>query len=324
MSEVLALKHRPSTFDAVVGQDSIVRQLTSALENGTLGHALAFCGTRGTGKTTTARLIAKALNPQLADGELPLVVSEIDAASNTGVDDVRQIIESTRYAVRGHRVVILDEAHMLSKAAFNALLKTLEEPPSQTTFILITTEPHKIPATVRSRCQLYEFRDVDLETLTAHYRAVAEKEGLTLDDKQLEGIALKAEGSVRDGLSLLQKFLSGEEVQNNSDTYFKLVGMIYSGDTVGALDILVELKKNEEPRTIIQTLEKWFYWLSLEVFGLKTPIRQFTNQEFARALDLVVLQNLFSTCLSIERDFTATPNSKVVLDMGVIRLTQGF
>ena len=320
MSEVLALKYRPKTFDEVIGQDTTVRQLKAALENGTLGHALIFCGTRGSGKTTSARIVAKELNPALSENELAMVVSEVDAASNTGVDNVREIIESIRYSRQGHQVVVLDEAHMLSKNAFNALLKTLEEPPPGVTFILLTTEPNKLIPTVRSRCQLYEFTDVPVAVLKAHYLDIAGREKLKLDPATAEGIALKAEGSVRDGLTLLQKHLSGEEVVDNSKLYFELVGSIYAGDVTTALDLVSTVRKTEEARVIIQTLEKWFWWCSLESFGQKTPVRDFFPEGASQGFDLSRLQDLFSKCLEIEKDLYATPNSKAVVEMGVIKL----
>ena len=323
MSEVLALKYRPQVFGEVVGQDRTVEQLQSALENGTLGHALLFCGTRGTGKTTVARIVAWELNKKYEEAVTweklqHLVITEVDAASNTGVDNVREIIENIKYCVQGHRVVILDEAHMLSKNAFNALLKTLEEPPKDVTFILVTTEPNKLIPTVVSRCQKYEFHDVDLETLKAHYRNIAELEKLPVSEEGLTQLALAAEGSVRDGLTLLQT--SGEAVSDSSKEYFNLVGAIYNQDVVTALDVVQELRKANEPRTIIQMLEKWFYWASLESFGMKTPIRNYFSESAASNFDLGRLQEAFKTCLEIERNFTATPNSKIVLDMGIIRL----
>ena len=321
MSEVLALKYRPQTFDEVVGQAQTIESLQSALNNNTLGHALLFCGTRGTGKTTTARIVARELNSDFAihsewDKMYHLVLTEIDAASNTGVDNVRELIESVRYAVQGHRVVIIDEVHMLSKNAFNALLKTLEEPPTGVTFILCTTEPHKLLDTVRSRCQIYEFREVNVDTLETYYKSIMEQEGLDVD---VSGAALKANGSVRDGLSILQKSLSGELEADNSKQYFELVGAIYSQDVATALKLVSDLRKVEEARVVIQTLEKWFYWCSLENFGQHTPVRQFfgeSNVEF----DLPHLQKLFDASLAIERNFVATPNSKIVLEMGIMKL----
>ena len=192
MSVVLALRYRPKSFQDIIGQDRTVDQLRSALEKETLGHALLFSGPRGTGKTTTARIIAKQLNTELNEAELAMNVIEIDAASNTGVDNVREIIENLRYNTRGHKVVILDEAHMLSKNAFNALLKTLEEPPPGVTFILVTTEPHKLIPTVRSRCQIYEFLEVGLQALYSYYTDIAQKESLNITPDQLHGVALRA------------------------------------------------------------------------------------------------------------------------------------
>lgn len=334
MSEVLALKYRPQVFGEVVGQDGTIQQITSALENGTLGHSLLFSGTRGSGKTTTARILAKALNCENRQGVEPcrecgpcksieaganLAVTEIDAASNTGVDNVREIIEQIRYSVAGqHRIVILDEAHMLSKNAFNALLKTLEEPPPGVTFVLLTTEPNKLIPTVVSRCQKYEFHDVDTEVLKEHYRSVAEAEGLPMTEEGLTRLALNAEGSVRDGLTLLQT--SGEAASDSSKDFFNLVGAIYNQDVITALDVVQELRKANEPRTIIQTLEKWFYWCSLEAFGMKTPVRDYFSEGAASNFELNRLQEAFKTCLEVERNFTATPNSKIVLDMGIIKL----
>jgi DNA polymerase III gamma/tau subunit len=205
---------------------------------------------------------------------------------------------------------------MLSKNAFNALLKTLEEPPSGVTFILVTTEPNKLLPTVVSRCQKYEFQDVALEILKEHYRTVAEAEGLPITEEGLNRLALTADGSVRDGLTLLQT--SGEAASDSSKEYFNLVGAIYNQDVITALDVVQELRKVNEPRTIIQMLEKWFYWCSLESFGMKTPVRDYFGD--TSSFDLGRLQSSFKTCLEIERNFTATPNSKIVLDMGIIKL----
>jgi len=320
MSDVLALKYRPQDFSEVIGQDGTVKQLESALTKGTLGHALIFAGTRGCGKTTSARIVARLLNPELSEAEMSMVVSEVDAASNTGVDSVREMIEGIRYSSKGHKVIILDEAHMLSKNAFNALLKTLEEPPPNTTFILSTTEPHKLIPTVRSRCALYEFTDVDTDTLNEYYKQVSEKEGLSLSSEVIHDVAIRAEGSVRDGLTLLQKYLSGEDVESNASVYFDLVSSLYAADLATSLELVGNLRKKEDARVIIQTLGKWWYYFSLENFGMKTPARQHLP-EHAPVFDLNHLQNLFNICLDVERNFTATPNSKSVLEMGIIRMS---
>ena len=200
MSEVLARKYRPKSFDELIGQDQIVRELESALNNGTLGHALLFSGIRGSGKTTTARIVARELNKDVEDWEKvrSMIVTEIDAASHTGVDNIRDVIESVRYSTQGHRVIILDEAHMLTTNAFNAFLKTLEEPPPGVTFILSTTNPHKILPTVLSRCQRYDFREVSVRELATHYANIGAMEDLNLIDLSYDYIAEQAEGSVRD------------------------------------------------------------------------------------------------------------------------------
>ncbi len=326
MSEVLALKYRPNSFDEIIGQESTVKQLQGALEKGALGHALLLHGTRGTGKTTTARIVARELNkayPEIYgewDTRHRLVLNEIDAASNNGVDNIREIIDNIRYQTAGHKIIILDEAHMLSRQAFNAFLKTLEEPPERVTFILLTTEPHKLPATIRSRCQSYEFQEVGVMSLYEFYLDIVKKESIDMDSDQIQGLVLKANGSVRDGLSILQKCLSGELEEDTSKRYFDLVGALYSQDVTTALSLTAELRKAEEARIIIQTLEKWFYWCCLESFGQKTPVRPFFEDETALAFDLIHLQRLFDTCLDIERSFQATPNSKVVLDMGIMKL----
>lgn len=356
---VLALKYRPQKFNEVIGQEETIKTLKSAANNGSLGHSLIFAGTRGCGKTTTARILAKFANcekvfpshvfdrsaeekplsyffgistPQqdepcgecqsckMIEQHSHIAVQEIDAASNTGVDNVREIIENIRYSAKGHKVIILDEAHMLSKNAFNALLKTLEEPPPGVTFILSTTEPHKLIPTVRSRCQLYEFKDVEVDVLQGYYETISQNEGLDLSSEVLHDVAIRAEGSVRDGLTLLQKYLSGEEVESHSSVYFELVSSLYQGDVATSLALVGDLRKKEDARVIIQTLEKWFYWCSLENFGMKTPARQHFPEGQNMVFDLTHLQNLFNVCLDVERNFTATPNSKSVLEMGIIRL----
>src|SRR5574341_1429196 len=224
---VLARKWRPKTFEEVVGQSTVTRTLKNALASGRIGHAFLFSGARGVGKTTTARLLAKALNCAAADAPTPapcgscascveiaqgtaLDVQEIDGATHNGVEQVRDLRESARYnpARDRFKIWIIDEVHMLSTGAFNALLKTLEEPPPRVKFIFATTEYHKLPDTILSRCQQYEFRLIPTRELVVHLRTVAEGESIRVSDEALGRIARAAEGSARDALSLFDQVLS--------------------------------------------------------------------------------------------------------------------
>jgi DNA polymerase-3 subunit gamma/tau len=228
---VLARKYRPSTFDDLIGQEAMVRTISNAFEAGRIPQAWVLTGVRGVGKTTTARILARALNYELPDGSLTgptikmpvlgvhcqaimesrhLDVIEMDAASHNGVEDVRQINEAVRYAPVSarYKVYILDEVHMLSGAAFNALLKTLEEPPAHAKFIFATTEIRKVPITVLSRCQRFDLRRVDAEMLVKHLQGIAGKESITVEPEALALIARAAEGSVRDSLSLFDQAIA--------------------------------------------------------------------------------------------------------------------
>src|SRR6187549_109989 len=217
---VLARKYRPQTFAELIGQDAMVKTLGNAIERGRIAHAFLLTGVRGVGKTSTARLIAKALNCFGPDGQgQPTIqpcgvcehcraiaegrhidVVEMDAASHTGVDDVREIIDAVRYASVSarYKIYIIDEVHMLSKSAFNALLKTLEEPPEHVKFLFATTEVSKVPVTVLSRCQRFDLRRIAADRLAAHFAEVAKAEGVEVDPEALGMIARAAEGSVRD------------------------------------------------------------------------------------------------------------------------------
>ncbi len=228
---VLARKYRPATFDDLIGQEAMVRTITNAFETGRIPQAWILTGVRGVGKTTTARILARGLNYALPDGSItaPTVrmptmglhcqaimdsrhvdVLEMDAASHNGVDDIRQINDAVRYAPvdARYKVYILDEVHMLSTAAFNALLKTLEEPPPHAKFIFATTEIREVPVTVLSRCQRFDLRRVETGRLVSHLEGILAKEGVSAEQEALALIARAAEGSVRDSLSILDQAIS--------------------------------------------------------------------------------------------------------------------
>ncbi len=225
MYQVLARKWRPRTLDEVVGQPHVARTLKNAIVGGRLAHAYVFAGVRGTGKTSVARILAKSLNCERGPAATPcnecvscheimegrsIDVMELDAASRTGVDNIRELQEVVSYApVRDrYKVLIIDEAHMLSKAAFNALLKTLEEPPPRVVFILATTEIQKLLPTILSRCQVFEFHRVSIKSIAVHLRHIADAEGFSISDRTLELIARAGEGSLRDALSVLERVLA--------------------------------------------------------------------------------------------------------------------
>ncbi len=241
---VLARRYRSTTFDEVIGQEHIAQTLKKAIESGRVAHAYLFCGTRGTGKTSMARILAKAMNCQAFDSPTTqpcgtcnscqaiargddIDVIEIDAASNTGVDNVRDVIENSQYrpARARFKIYIVDEAHMLSKPAFNALLKTLEEPPDHVKFILATTEPEKILPTILSRCQRYDFRNIATREIAGHLAEICTQEGIEADADALGLVAKAGAGSMRDALSLLDRLLSAGEKRLSAELVEQLLGM---------------------------------------------------------------------------------------------------
>ena len=212
---VLARKYRPTSLDGLIGQEALVRTLRNALKTGRLAHAFLLTGIRGVGKTTTARIIARAINniPATDTLEGHIDIIEMDAASNRGIDDIREIIGEARYkpVELAYKVYIIDEVHMLTKEAFNALLKTLEEPPPHVKFIFATTEIRKVPVTILSRCQRFDLRRVDAEVLTGHLKSIAAQEKILIEDAAVKMLVTASEGSVRDSLSLLDQAIAYSE-----------------------------------------------------------------------------------------------------------------
>src|SRR5664279_3503940 len=259
---VLARKYRPSSFEDLIGQDAVVRTVSNAFETGRIPQAWILTGVRGVGKTTTARILARALNYELADGSVkgptihmpvPCVhcqaimesrhmdVLEMDAASHTGVDDVRQINDSVRYAPASarYKVYIIDEVHMLSTAAFNAFLKTLEEPPEHAKFVFATTEIRKVPVTVLSRCQRFDLRRVDADVLMGHLANIAGKENVEAEPEALGIIARAAEGSVRDSLSLFDQAIAHAAGPVRADMVRQMLGLADRTRVIDLFDSLV-------------------------------------------------------------------------------------
>ena len=268
---VSARKYRPQEFDTVVGQSHITTTLKNAIKNNQLAHAFLFCGPRGVGKTTCARILAKTINCTNInkDGEAcnkciscksfndgaSLNVHELDAASNNSVDDIRNLVEQVRFAPQAgkYKIYIVDEVHMLSTSAFNAFLKTLEEPPSYAIFILATTEKHKIIPTILSRCQIFDFKRITTNDTVEHLQQIVDKEKLEADKASLQIIAQKSEGCMRDALSILDKIVSfsnGKVSYQNTidhlnildhDYYFKLLSFLQNQDLASSLLLFDEI-----------------------------------------------------------------------------------
>lgn len=289
---VLARKYRPQNFSELKGQDALVRTLTNAIETGRIAHAFMLTGVRGVGKTTTARIIARALNCEKGPTITPcgqceqcrsiaedrhVDVLEMDAASRTGVDDIREIIDSVQYApVSGrYKVFIIDEVHMLSKAAFNALLKTLEEPPEHVKFVFATTEIRRVPVTVLSRCQRFDLRRIGADILEKYFMEITAKENVEAEQTAVALIARAADGSARDGLSLLDQAISREQGKVTEEQVRSMLGLVdrsvtfdlfealqkgQSGEAMGYLDALY--KGGADPLMVLQDLLELTHYLT--------------------------------------------------------------
>ena len=351
-------KWRPDTFDEVKGQDHIVTTLRNQIKNDRLGHAFLFCGTRGTGKTSIAKIFAKACNCEhpvdgspcnecascraIADGS-SLNVIEIDAASNNGVDNIRQIREEVAYPpTEGkYKVYIIDEVHMLSTGAFNALLKTLEEPPSYVIFILATTESHKIPITISSRCQKYDFRRIPVDVISDRLADLMEREGLDADRKAIDYIAKSGDGSMRDALSILDQcvaFNLGQKLTYDKvletigavdiDTFARLLDCVLGQDVEGAIDIVDEIvwQGRELGRFVSE-----FTWFLRNILVVKLSQTEgdrldMTKENLQRIRDIasVMEESTIIRYINVFSDASASikysTQKRIVLEMAVIKL----
>ena len=359
---VLARKYRPENFDALIGQEAMVTTLRNAFAADRIAQGYMLTGVRGVGKTTTARILARALNyvkPGLPDrptvemdgygahceaiiqSRHPDVV-EIDAASNTGVDNVREIIESARYRPMSarYKVFIIDEVHMLSKGAFNALLKTLEEPPPHVKFIFATTEVRKVPVTVLSRCQRFDLRRVEVPVLAEHFRKIAGKEGATVEDDATLLIARAAEGSVRDGLSILdqaiamgQGAVSGAAVRAmlglaDRGRIFDLIEHILGGRTADALGALDSLYRDgADPLEVLGDLAEAIHAATrIKVAGAAADSEVLSGEELRRAkglaerLSIPILARVWQMLLKGIDEAGKAPNLRAACEMVVVRI----
>ncbi len=287
---VSARKYRPMTFDAVVGQTALTTTLKNAVKSGKLAHAFLFCGPRGVGKTTCARIFAKAINCQhpTADGEAcnecdscaafnqqrSLNIFELDAASNNSVENIKQLMDQTRIPPQSgrYKVFIIDEVHMLSPAAFNAFLKTLEEPPSYVIFILATTEKHKILPTIISRCQIYDFDRMSVPDIVGHLKRVADREGFTYDEEALHVIAEKADGGMRDALSIFDQTVSYSQGNLTYDKVIENLNVLDSDNYFRIIDLSLENKVADVMLLLNDILGRGFDGIHL-VNGLAKHVR---------------------------------------------------
>ncbi|MEO8529780.1 MAG: DNA polymerase III subunit gamma/tau [Deltaproteobacteria bacterium] len=355
---VLARKYRPETFADLVGQDSMVRVLKNAFEAGRIAQAFIMTGIRGTGKTTTARIIAKGLNCEkgptvepcgvcdnckaISEGRHVDVV-EMDAASHTGVDDIRDIISTVHYrAVSArYKVYIIDEVHMLSTNAFNALLKTLEEPPEHVKFIFATTEIRKVPVTVLSRCQRFDLRRIEPEVMIALMRRIATSEGAAISDDALALITRAAEGSARDATSLLDQAISHGASETTAEQVRSMLGLadrarvmdlftkIMQGDAAGALEELsAQYADGADPVAVLRDLAELTHWLSVVKItpataedATVTPDERKRGLELASGLPQRVLARAWQMLLKALEETGAAPNAMMAAEMAVIRLT---
>ena len=359
MHKALYRAYRPQTFKDVVGQEHIIRTLKNQIQNGNVGHAYLFCGTRGTGKTSTAKIFARAVNCIDSVNEEPcnecevckdilndniMDVIEIDAASNNSVDDVREIRENVKYtpAKCKYKVYIIDEVHMLSQGAFNALLKTLEEPPSYVIFILATTEPHKIPATILSRCQRFDFKRVTVQDMSSRMKEICEDVNIDVDERALNLIARNSQGALRDALSILDQCMSfsDDKIEYkdvvdllgtvNIEQLFEMAEYVIKEDTKKCLEILNEFVIwGKDIKNLIDDLIDHFRNLMIckvsteldEIISLpEETIEQLKAQSnLIETNDIIRILNILS---ETQDNIKSSSNPRVLAEVSIMKLSQ--
>ncbi|HEX7845625.1 MAG TPA: DNA polymerase III subunit gamma/tau, partial [Chitinophagaceae bacterium] len=354
---VSARKYRPQLFNTVVGQSHITTTLKNAIKNDQLAHAFLFCGPRGVGKTTCARILAKTINCEnrTKDGEAcnscnsctsfnegtSLNIHELDAASNNSVDDIRTLVEQVRFAPQAgrYKVYIIDEVHMLSSSAFNAFLKTLEEPPSYAIFILATTEKHKILPTILSRCQIFDFKRITTNDTVEHLQEIAEKEDIKAEKPALQVIAQKSEGCMRDALSILDKivsFTNGELTYTNTlehlnildaDYYFKLLDCMQQQDLSGAMLLYDDInRKGFEGDLVLNGFAEFIRNLLVckdeKVAVLLEVVESFKDRyiEAGKKVPAAFLISALNILNETEINYKAARNKRLHVELAIIKL----
>ncbi len=354
---VSARKYRPQTFDTVIGQSHITTTLKNAIKNNQLAHAFLFCGPRGVGKTTCARILAKTINceNQTKDGEAcnkcnscisfnegtSLNIHELDAASNNSVDDIRTLVEQVRFTPQAgkYKVYIIDEVHMLSSAAFNAFLKTLEEPPPYAIFILATTEKHKIIPTILSRCQIFDFKRITTNDTVEHLQEICDKEEIKAEKAALQVIAQKSEGCMRDALSIMDKivsFTNGELNYTNTlehlnildaDYYFKLLDCMLQQDLAGAMLLYDDInRKGFEGDLVINGFAEFIRNLLVckdeRAAGLLEVVESFKDKyvSTAKNVSAAVLISALNILNGTEVNYKAARNKRLHVELALIKL----